>query len=58
MIAVSYDVIKSKSMKFTRIASSTELTKIREIVIIVIRSKKISPLYSGVLPVTGSVSCG
>ena len=45
-------------MKFTMIASSTELTKIREIVIIVIRSKKISPLYSGVLPVTGSVSCG
>ena len=58
MIVVSYDVIKSKSMKFTMIASSTELTKIREIVIIVIRSKKISPLYSGLLPVTGSVSCG
>ena len=40
------------------IASSTELTKIVEIVIVVIRSKKISPLCSGVLPVTGSVSGG
>ena len=56
---VSYDVIKSKSMKFTMIASSTELTKIKKFVIVIIRkSKKISPSYSNVLPVTGSVCHG
>ena len=40
LTVVSYDVIKSNCMKFPMIACFAELTKIREIVIVVIRSKK------------------
>ena len=40
LTVVSYDVIKSNCMKFAMIACFAELTKIREIVIVVIRSKK------------------